>query len=113
MAYQSSRFVSGSLGFTMGILCCYFFFGIPIAYEIIASALVIEYWPNAVPAAAWITIILVVIISLNLSSVESTPKQNYGWRLSSYHGCWTFDLISRALPLHTMSLVPVTRNTVQ
>ncbi|SCO82508.1 related to PUT4 Proline permease [Fusarium oxysporum] len=51
MAYYGSRFVSRSLGFAMG--CLYFYsFGILVAYEITAAALVIEYWPNAVPTAA-------------------------------------------------------------
>ncbi|KAF5234840.1 hypothetical protein FOXYS1_15686 [Fusarium oxysporum] len=68
MAYYGSRFVSRSLGFAMG--CLYFYsFGILVAYEITAAALVIEYWPNAAPTAAWITIMLVVIVALNLSPV--------------------------------------------
>ncbi|KAH6962388.1 amino acid permease/ SLC12A domain-containing protein [Ilyonectria sp. MPI-CAGE-AT-0026] len=68
MAYYGSRYVSKSLGFAMG--CLYFYsFGILVAYEITAAALVIEYWPNAVPTAVWITIIFVVIVALNLSPV--------------------------------------------
>lgn len=64
MAYYGARFVSRSLGFAMGWLYWYSF-GILIAYEITAAALVINYWPNSVHIAVWITIMLVVIVGLN------------------------------------------------
>lgn len=55
MAYYCSRFVSPSLGFALGWL--YFYsFGIIAAYEITAASIVINYWPNGVPEAVWITI---------------------------------------------------------
>lgn len=43
--------------------------GILVAYAITAAALAIEYWPDTVLTAVWITIILVVIVALNLSPV--------------------------------------------
>lgn len=68
MAYYGSRFVSKSLGFAMGWL--YFYsFGILVTYEITAAALVINYWPNQIHIAVWITIMLVVIVALNFAPV--------------------------------------------
>ncbi|GME44322.1 Proline permease [Neofusicoccum parvum] len=68
MAYHCHRFVSPSLGFALGWL--YFYsFGIIVAYEITAAAIVIDYWPNSVHIAVWISIMMVVIIALNLSPV--------------------------------------------
>ncbi|KAI5461928.1 amino acid permease/ SLC12A domain-containing protein [Mariannaea sp. PMI_226] len=69
MAHYGTRFVSKSLGFAMGWLYWYSF-GILIAYEITAASLVIDYWPNSVPTAVWITIMLVVIVSLNILPVR-------------------------------------------
>ncbi|KAF9631002.1 putative proline permease protein [Lasiodiplodia theobromae] len=67
-AYFCSRFVSPSLGFALGWL--YFYsFGIIVAYEITAAAIVIDYWPNNIHIAVWITIMIVVIVALNLSPV--------------------------------------------
>lgn len=68
MASHGTRFVSRSLGFAMGWLYWYSF-GILVAYEITAAALVISYWPNTVHIAVWITIMLVVIVALNLAPV--------------------------------------------
>ncbi|KAK4500160.1 hypothetical protein PRZ48_008346 [Zasmidium cellare] len=68
MAYYCGRYVSKSLGFALGWL--YFYsFGIITAYEITAASIVINYWPNNVPVAVWITVMLVVIVALNLSPV--------------------------------------------
>lgn len=44
--------------------------GISVGYEITAAAVVINYWPNTVPVAVWITIMLVVIVMLNLCPVK-------------------------------------------
>lgn len=68
MAYFANRFVSPSLGFALGWL--YFYsFGIVVAYEITAASIIIDYWPNNVPVAAWITIMMVVILVLNFCPV--------------------------------------------
>ncbi|KAI2618731.1 amino acid permease/ SLC12A domain-containing protein [Hypoxylon sp. NC1633] len=69
VAYYGNRIVSPSLGFAMGWLYWYTW-GISVAYEITAAAVVINYWPNTVPVAAWITIMLVVIVALNLLPVK-------------------------------------------
>ncbi|KAF3044876.1 hypothetical protein E8E11_007804 [Didymella keratinophila] len=68
MAYYGARFASPSLGFALSWLYVYSF-GILVAYEITAAAIVINYWPNNVHIAVWITIILVVIVALNFSPV--------------------------------------------
>jgi amino acid transporter len=68
MAYYCGRYVSSSLGFALGWL--YFYsFGIIVAYEITAAAIVIDYWPNNVPTAVFITVMLIVIVALNFSPV--------------------------------------------
>lgn len=72
MAHYANRFVSPSLGCAMGWLYWYSF-GIIVAYEITASALVISYWPNNIPVGALITIMQVVVVALN-----SFPVKVYG-----------------------------------
>ena len=41
-----------------------------IAAEISAASVVIEYWTEKVPVAVWITIILVLIVTLNIFVVS-------------------------------------------
>lgn len=69
MASNGTRYASRSLGFAMGWLYWYSF-AIIVAYEITAAGLVINYWPNNVPIAAWITIMLIVIVALNCFPVK-------------------------------------------
>jgi amino acid transporter len=58
IAYYSGRYVSPSLGFALGWL--YFYsFAIIVAYELISASILINYWPNDVPVAVWLTILLV------------------------------------------------------
>ncbi|KAL4805333.1 amino acid permease/ SLC12A domain-containing protein [Aspergillus unguis] len=64
MSYHGFRYVSRSMGFAMGYLYWYSL-GILVPYEIVAASLVIDYWPNSVPLAVWITIMVVVIVILN------------------------------------------------
>ncbi|KAJ5639127.1 uncharacterized protein N7484_006989 [Penicillium longicatenatum] len=68
-AYYAAQFISPSIGFALGWLYWYSF-GIIVAYEITAAAIVINYWPNSVPIAASITIMLVIILALNFAPVE-------------------------------------------
>ncbi|KAM0820869.1 putative Amino acid permease/ SLC12A domain-containing protein [Seiridium cardinale] len=67
--YYATRFVSPSLGFALGWLY-WWTWGIAVAYEVTAASVVINYWPNQVPEAVWITIMLVVIIALNCMPVK-------------------------------------------
>ncbi|KAH7175298.1 amino acid permease/ SLC12A domain-containing protein [Dactylonectria macrodidyma] len=69
MSSHGTRFVSRSLGFAMGWLYWYSF-GILVAYEVTAASLVINYWPNTIHIAVWITIMLAVILALNFSPVK-------------------------------------------
>lgn len=63
------RYVSRSLGFSMGWL--YFYsLGILVPYEITAAGLVIEYWNAPVNIAVWISIMIVVIVGLNALPVK-------------------------------------------
>ncbi|KAJ5354948.1 hypothetical protein N7541_005992 [Penicillium brevicompactum] len=68
----ASRFVDEALGFTLGWNYWYqFAIGVPI--EISAAALVIDYWPNNVSSAVWITVLYVTIFAIN-----SLPVRVYG-----------------------------------
>ncbi|EQB53220.1 amino acid permease [Colletotrichum gloeosporioides Cg-14] len=68
MSYYCNRYASRSLGFALGWL--YFYsFGIILAYEITVGSIIINYWPNNVPNAVWLTLLLIVIVGLNFSPV--------------------------------------------
>lgn len=69
VAYYSHRFVSPSLGFTLGWVYWYIF-AITVPAEITASTLVINYWENSVPDAVWITVIMIVIVACNCFPVK-------------------------------------------
>jgi len=65
----AARFVDPALGFTLGWNYWYqFAIGVPI--EISAAAVVIEYWPNAVPTVVWITILFVLMVVVNCFPVK-------------------------------------------
>ncbi|OAA64924.1 Amino acid/polyamine transporter I [Cordyceps fumosorosea ARSEF 2679] len=68
VAYYGHRFVSRSLGFTLGWLYWYIF-SLGIAGEITITTIVIQYWPSPVPTAAWYTLIAVVIVACNFFPV--------------------------------------------
>lgn len=74
--YYGTRFVSQSLGFAMGWLYCYIW-AIAVAYEITAAAIVIDYWPNTIPIAVWITIMLAVIVALNFLPVKYYAESDF------------------------------------
>ncbi|KAI0470561.1 amino acid permease/ SLC12A domain-containing protein [Xylariaceae sp. FL0804] len=74
--YYATRFASRSLGFALGWLYWYTW-GIAVAYEVTAAALVIDYWPNAVPTAAWITVMLAVIVVLNFMPVRVYAESEF------------------------------------
>jgi yeast amino acid transporter len=69
MAYYANRLVSPSLGFALGWLYWYTW-SISVAYEITAAAVVVDYWPNDVHVAVWISIMMVVVIALNFFPVR-------------------------------------------
>ena len=69
MSYYGYRYVSRSMGFALGYLYWYAL-GILVPYEVVAAGLVINYWPNEINIAVWITIMVVVIIALNFAPVR-------------------------------------------
>ncbi len=76
MSYYANRIISPSIGFALGWL--YFYsFGIIVAYEITAAAIIIDYWPNNIPTAVWITIMVVVIVGLNFSPVAVYAESEF------------------------------------
>lgn len=69
MSYYGYRYVSRSLGFALGYLYWYAL-GILIPYEVVVAGLIIDYWPNPVHIAVWLTIMIIVIIILNFLPVS-------------------------------------------
>ncbi|ORY65126.1 putative proline-specific permease [Pseudomassariella vexata] len=69
MLYYGNRFVSKSLGFTMGWVYWYIF-AITVPAEITATTLVIQYWDPPLHTAVWLTIVGVLIILLNCLPVR-------------------------------------------
>ncbi|KOS47946.1 hypothetical protein ACN38_g1074 [Penicillium nordicum] len=69
MSRYGSLFVSKSLGFAMGWLYVYSF-AILVPFELTACAILIDYWQPGVNSAAWITILLVLLIVLNVLPVR-------------------------------------------
>ncbi|KAF7714021.1 Amino acid/polyamine transporter I family protein [Penicillium ucsense] len=69
MASHGHRYVSRSLGFSMGWLYWYSL-GILVPYETVAASLVIGYWNSTINVAIWITIMTVVIVGLNFLPVR-------------------------------------------
>lgn len=69
VAYYAQRFISPSLGFTLGWVYWYIF-AITVPAEITATTLVVNYWENSVPDVVWITVIMVVIVACNCFPVR-------------------------------------------
>ncbi|KAI4156394.1 MAG: hypothetical protein LQ340_000299 [Diploschistes diacapsis] len=74
----AARYVDEALGFTLGWNYWYqFAIGVPI--EISAAAVVIGYWPNAVPTVAWIAILFVPMVLVNLFPVRIYGEVEFGF----------------------------------
>ncbi|KAI1339864.1 proline-specific permease [Xylariaceae sp. FL0016] len=67
--YFVGRFVEPSLAFADGWNYWYAY-AMLVAAECTAGAIVLQYWTEAVPVAAWIAILLIVILLLNIIAVE-------------------------------------------
>ncbi|ORY59649.1 amino acid permease/ SLC12A domain-containing protein [Pseudomassariella vexata] len=67
--YFVHRFLDPSLAFASGWNYWYAY-AILVAAEATAGGILLDYWETPVPVAAWITIILVVILILNIIAVE-------------------------------------------
>ncbi|KAJ6023658.1 amino acid permease/ SLC12A domain-containing protein [Penicillium herquei] len=74
------RIVSPSLGYALGWLYVYSF-GILVPYEITTAALVIDFWSPGVNPAVWSTIFLLLIIAINLFSVEVYGESEFWFAL--------------------------------
>ncbi|KAF3806847.1 Proline-specific permease [Colletotrichum gloeosporioides] len=69
ISYYGNKYVSRSLGFPMGYLYWYSL-GILVPYELVASTLLIDFWNSPVNPAIWITVILIIIMTLNFLPVR-------------------------------------------
>jgi len=69
LPYFTGRYVDSSLSFAAGWNYWYAY-AILVAAEATAGAILLDYWDTPVPAAAWITIIMIVILALNIIAVE-------------------------------------------
>ncbi|KAL2753479.1 hypothetical protein ACRALDRAFT_1051960 [Sodiomyces alcalophilus JCM 7366] len=67
--YFVERFVDPSLAFATGYNYWYAY-AILVAAEASAGAILLDYWDTPVPAAVWITIILLVTLGLNIFAVS-------------------------------------------
>lgn len=63
------RFFEPSLAFAAGWNYWYSY-AMLVAAEVSAASVVIDYWDNPVPVAAWITIILITVVLLNIFTVR-------------------------------------------
>ncbi|KAL1952632.1 hypothetical protein VTO42DRAFT_4585 [Malbranchea cinnamomea] len=65
----ATRYVDAALGFTLGWNYWYqFAIGVPI--EVTAAAIIIDYWPNAVPKVVWITVLWIPMCLVNYFPVR-------------------------------------------
>ncbi|GAA5964555.1 hypothetical protein JCM8115_003920 [Rhodotorula mucilaginosa] len=80
--HYASRFIDPSVGFALGWNYWYSW-AVTIPTEIIAAALVLDYWPGAarVNVAVWITLWLVVICSFNFIGVRSFGEAEFWFSL--------------------------------
>lgn len=67
--HHATRFLDPSLGFALGWTYWYSY-GITLPTEISASAIVIQYWNTSINPAAWISILLVLVIGVNALGVK-------------------------------------------
>lgn len=71
-------FVEDSLGFAIS-WNYYYAFAILVASEVTAASILVNYWPNNVSIAVWITIFTVVIFFLNMTSVSVFGEAEFGF----------------------------------
>ena len=76
VANNCKRYLSPSVAFALGWL--YFYsFALIIPYEVTVTVLLIDYWPNHVPTAAWIAVMSVVMISLGFLPVRAYAESEF------------------------------------
>ncbi|BGP57759.1 hypothetical protein JCM8202v2_005406 [Rhodotorula sphaerocarpa] len=80
--HYASRFIDPSVGFALGWNYWYSW-AVTIPTEVIAAALVLDYWPGAakVNVAVWITLWLVVICSFNFMGVRYFGEAEFWFSL--------------------------------
>ncbi|BGO94857.1 hypothetical protein NBRC10512_002524 [Rhodotorula toruloides] len=80
--HYASRFVDPSLGFALGWNYWYSW-AITLPTEIVAAALVLDYWPGAarVNVAVWITIFFIVITAFNFMGVGAYGEAEFWFAL--------------------------------
>ncbi|BGP27025.1 amino acid transmembrane transporter [Rhodotorula toruloides] len=80
--HYASRFVDPSLGFALGWNYWYNW-AITIPTEIVAAALVLDYWPGAarVNVAVWITVFFIVITAFNFMGVGTYGEAEFWFAL--------------------------------
>lgn len=72
----STRFLDPAWGFAMGWNYAMQWI-IVLPLEIVAAAITIEYWNSPISPAVWVTIFLVVIISINLVGVQAYGEAEF------------------------------------
>ncbi|QRV74899.1 amino acid permease [Ceratobasidium sp. AG-Ba] len=67
--HYATRFIDPAVGFALGYNYWYSY-AITLPTELTAAAIVIDYWPNNVNVAVWITILFVAIVIINFLGVR-------------------------------------------
>ncbi|KAI9311043.1 amino acid permease/ SLC12A domain-containing protein [Dichotomocladium elegans] len=75
----ASRFVDPALGFALG--WNYWFSAVTLATELSAAATIIDWWKPVMPSAAWCSIFLVLLLSINLVGVRLYGELEYWFAL--------------------------------
>lgn len=76
----ASRYVDPAFGFAMGWNYWYNW-AITLAFELVASAMLMKYWFPNTPAVLWSAIFLVIILGLNLLSVKGYGESEFWFAL--------------------------------
>lgn len=76
LAVYAKRYVSDDIAFALGFN---YWFGtsITVCVEVTAVTIIMTYWTEAVPAAAWITIVLLSLVALNIFSVKGYGEAEF------------------------------------
>ena len=72
----STRFIDPAWGFAMGWnYALQWLIALPL--EIVAAAITVKYWDSPVSPAAWVSLFLVMIISINLFGVKAYGEAEF------------------------------------
>ncbi|CDZ98638.1 amino acid transporter [Phaffia rhodozyma] len=74
--HYTTRFLDPAMGFALG-WNYWFEYGITVPTELVASAIVIQYWNDKINIAVWISILMVAIVTINLFGVAAYGEMEF------------------------------------